>query len=259
MITYLPGLSPVTFHGNLKIYDHIVISISGGKDSHAMLFLLRDMAEKQGVLDRIVCTYMDTGMEWHNADAHVRYLCGVAGVRVVVLKHKRGLLDEFISRSDKNYGKRCFPSPSCRYCTSNFKVDPHDKHIRTLRGNILCCTGERRQESLTRAGYADFYRYEKLTLQNGTRNVDFWRPVLDYQLADIWAVIKDSGAKRHEAYDLGAKRLGCAGCIFSSDRDLKIEMENNQEIFHKLDKIEADSGSTMAVGKGRIRDRIRMA
>ena len=66
-----------------------------------------------------------------------------------------------------------------------------------------------------------------------------------------------SGVDRHNCYDLGCERLGCAGCIFSSDRELKIEMENNPHIFEALDKLEADSGFTMSNTGKRIRERIK--
>lgn len=60
---YLPGMEPdaelraeLKFCGgvlDLRQFDKIFISISGGKDSHAMLWLVKELAEKQGVADRL--------------------------------------------------------------------------------------------------------------------------------------------------------------------------------------------------------------
>lgn len=70
---YLSGMEPdAELHAELKFYggvldlrqfDKIFISISGGKDSHAMLWLVKELAEKQGVADRLIAMYADTGME----------------------------------------------------------------------------------------------------------------------------------------------------------------------------------------------------
>ena len=59
MNIYLPGFEPdaaereqlrfVNGVLDLRQFDKIFISVSGGKDSHAMLFLVRDLADRQGV------------------------------------------------------------------------------------------------------------------------------------------------------------------------------------------------------------------
>jgi len=56
---FLPGFEPdaaeraqLRFVGgvlDLRQFDKILVSISGGKDSHAMLWLVRDLADRQGV------------------------------------------------------------------------------------------------------------------------------------------------------------------------------------------------------------------
>lgn len=101
---YLPGMEPdaelraeLKFYGgvlDLRQFDKIFISISGGKDSHAMLWLVKELAEKQGVADRLIAMYADTGMEWHNAGTHVEMLCRAAGVKLTTVYPVRPMLEQ---------------------------------------------------------------------------------------------------------------------------------------------------------------------
>nr|DAL71795.1 MAG TPA: hypothetical protein [Caudoviricetes sp.] len=56
---------------------------------------------------------------------------------------------------------------------------------------------------------------------------------------------------------MGCQRLGCAGCIFSTDHELRIEMRENPHIYEALDRLEVESGCTMSMSGKRIRDRIK--
>lgn len=198
---YLPGFEPdaaeraqLRFVGgvlDLRQFDKILVSISGGKDSHAMLWLVRDLADRQGVpRDRLLAVYADTGMEWRNAGEHVEAICKAAGA-----------------------------------------------------------------ESKARSTYAEFLSVPRLNSRE--RQVFGWRPMLAFSEADIWAMVRDTGVPRHVCYEMGCNRLGCAGCIFSKDHELRIEMRENPAIFEALDRLEAESGYTMSMSGKRIRDRIK--
>ena len=94
-MTYLPGLEPdidvrreLMFTGgviDLCQFDNIFISISGGKDSHAMTFIVTELADTQGARDRLIGVYADTGMEWHNAEAQGRAICNAAKIPMHVV------------------------------------------------------------------------------------------------------------------------------------------------------------------------------
>ncbi len=243
---------------DLRQFDKIFISVSGGKDSHTMLWLVKELAEKQGVADRLIAMYADTGMEWHNAGAHVEMLCRAAGVELETVYPVRPMIKKSIFRSERirisgrdNPG---FPSPSCRWCTSHQKVAPMDKFIRQFSGKLLKVTGERWAESKARSTYAEFAAVPRLNSRE--RTVFGWRPMLAFSEADIWSMVRDTGVPRHVCYDMGCDRLGCAGCIFSRDHELRIEMRENPHIFDALDRMEAESGYTMSMSGKRIRDRI---
>lgn len=265
MNIYLPGFEPdfdvkqeLRFVGeilDLRQFDKIFVSVSGGKDSHAMLFLIRNIAEKQGALDKLVAMYADTGMEWYNAESHVRKICTAARIPLKVVYPIRTMLQQIQWQIDNHGDTVGFPSPQCRYCTQRQKICPMDTLMRKYTGTLLKVTGERWEESKTRSTYAEFIRVERITTKD--RKVYGWRPMLSFSTEDVFSMIRDSGVERHICYDLGCGRLGCAGCIFSRGQDLKTEMRENPHIFEALDKLEMDSGFTMSMDRRRIRERIK--
>lgn len=278
MNTYLPGFEPDAeereqlrfINGvlDLRQFDKIFISVSGGKDSHAMLFLVRDLADRQGVpREKLLAMYADTGMEWHNAGEHVQALCKAAGVELRIVYPVRPMIEQFKfvgnaliekNRIRKIEMKRAaiqFPTVRCRYCTSRQKIYPMDKFTRTFSGKLLKVTGERWAESKARSELPEFCSMSRLNSRD--RQVFGWRPMLAFSESDIWAMVRETGVPRHVCYDMGCDRLGCAGCIFSSDRDLRIEMRENPHIFEALDRLEIESGYTMSMTGKRIRDRVK--
>ncbi len=276
MNNFLPGMEPdfeirkeLNFIGgvlDMRQFDKIFISVSGGKDSHAMLFLVKEIAEKQGALDRLIAMYADTGMEWHNAETHVRKICAAAGIPLKIVYPVRPMIEKFafrfeqIAKNRKDIISVGFPTSKCRYCTSDQKVAPMNKFMRSY-GNInkpavlLKITGERWNESEHRSHLAEFCKIESISTT--FRKVYGWRPMLAFSTEDVFAMIRESGVERHSCYDLGCSRLGCAGCIFSRGQDLKIEMRENPEIFEALDKMEIDSGYTISMDGKLLRDRIK--
>lgn len=265
MNIYLPGFEPDAVERaqlrfingvlDLRQFDKIFISVSGGKDSHAMLFLVRDLADRQGVpREKLLAMYADTGMEWHNAGEHVQALCKAAGVELVTVYPVRPMLETFKKRM-KTPQFTIFPTTKCRFCTTYHKCDPMDKLVRKFSGKVLKVTGERWAESKARSTYTEFVSVPRLNSRD--RKVFGWRPMLEFSEADIWAMVRETGVQRHVCYDMGCDRLGCAGCIFSSDRDLRIEMRENPHIFEALDRLEAESGCTMSMTGKRIRDRVK--
>lgn len=265
MNIYLPGFEPDAaeraqlrfINGvlDLRQFDKIFISVSGGKDSHAMLFLVRDLADRQGVpREKMLAMYADTGMEWYNAGEHVQALCKAAGVELVTVYPVRPMLETFKKRM-KIPQFVIFPTTKCRFCTGYHKADPMDKLVRKFSGKVLKVTGERWAESKARSTYTEFVSVPRLNSRE--RTVYGWRPMLAYSEADIWAMVRDTGVPRHVCYEMGCNRLGCAGCIFSKDHELRIEMRENPAIFEALDRLEVESGYTMSITGKRIRDRIK--
>ena len=263
---YFPGFEPdaaeraqlrfVNGVLDLRQFDKIFISVSGGKDSHAMLFLVREMADRQGVpREKLLAMYADTGMEWYNAGEHVQALCKAAGVELLTVYPVRPMIEKVRFRLTRTCGKNPFPSQFCRWCTSEQKRHPMDKVINKFSGKLLKVTGERWEESAARSNLTEFCIVPRVTCK--TRRVFGWRPMLAFSEADIWAMVRETGVHRHVCYEMGCPRLGCAGCIFNSDHQVKIEMRENPRIFEAIDRLETELGYTMSIRGKRIRDRIK--
>lgn len=178
-MSFLPGLEPdfdvkqeLRFIGgmpDLHQFDLVFISCSGGKDSHAMLFFVKEIAEKQGASDRLIAMYADTGMEWHNAESHVRKICKAANVPLEVVYPVRPMLEKFafrisqVQKNGKDFVKVAFPTSACRYCTSAQKCSPMDNFMRKYTGKLLKVTGERWAESKARSNYAEFVKVDRIS------------------------------------------------------------------------------------------------
>ncbi|MEG8058514.1 phosphoadenosine phosphosulfate reductase family protein [Sphingomonas sp. 22L2VL55-3] len=104
-----------------------------------------------------------------------------------------------------------------RWCSPALKIDVLAAAIRNqprfLDGHTLVITGERAEESPSRARYATLEPHRTSTLAHA---VDHWRPVHDWTERLIWDAISQARTSPHPAYVLGWDRLSCRACIFGS-------------------------------------------
>lgn len=105
-----------------------------------------------------------------------------------------------------------------RWCSSILKIDVAASSITNdprfkAGGKVLMVTGERRQESSNRAGYATVERHKSTTLK---RRVEQWRAVLEWKEEEVWEIIERYRVRAHPAYYLGWGRVSCFPCIFGS-------------------------------------------
>lgn len=230
---------------DLTLYDHIIVSLSGGKDSHAMLWWAYGEALCQGVQDRLIAIHADTGAEWKQTRDHCRYLCDNLTVRLTVATPFRPLPEHIEKRG-------MWPSAACRYCTSDCKRAAIDKVIRWMNPasedrTILILTGERREESPKRSKLRPIEAHERLSTRK--RKVISWRPMLDAKVERIWELIEESGLRRHPAYDFGNDRLSCAMCVLASENDIRNGARFHPELAETYLRMERDMKHTFRSGR----------
>lgn len=258
--------TPDTIREQLEAGADLAISISGGKDSQALLSALTREHAAQGWTGRVFAIHADLGrMEWTQTDAIVAAQAEAAGVELVVVQRAKGdLLARIQDRRAQldGTGRPFWPSSAARYCTSDLKRDPIDKHLRTL-SNVVVAMGLRADESSARAKKLPCQIRSRITTQ--ARQAHDWNPILHWSEADVWAELGTSieslagrrelyaaglerlalaGWTSHPAYVFGNERLSCALCVLASRSDLVNGARHNPAIFAELLDMERSTGCT---------------
>lgn len=91
-------------------------------------------------------------------------------------------------------------------------------HPKFLGKRTLVLTGERAEESASRAHYARFERHrsDTRTSKRVPRHIDVWRAVHGWSEARVWDAMRRWRIQPHPAYMLGWGRLSCRACVFGS-------------------------------------------
>lgn len=249
-----------------KSLFNFVASISGGKDSQAML--------KQMQLDEMVphsIIHCDLGkMEWSESLPHCyRIAQEYFGMECIVLKRKDGLgLLEYIQRRMNKLsgtGKPFWPSSKARFCTSDTKRAPSDAYYRTLPTDkiIVSMEGIRADESAARSkkqpltvrkGVTSSY-YKDMTSEQaianfkpGKRLVLTYYPIFNKTTEDVYELCGQSIDKliearkeyrmsgavpswwtMHPAYAYGNNRVSCRFCILGDLNDLRVAKQESKD------------------------------
>jgi 3'-phosphoadenosine 5'-phosphosulfate sulfotransferase (PAPS reductase)/FAD synthetase len=225
----------------------LVVSISGGKDSQAMLqALVAEHGARSEWTGPIVAVHADLGRaEWHQTPAIVEAQAAAAGVELHVVQRAKGdLLQRLEAREEQVRGqdKPFWPSSAARYCTSDLKRDPIDKFLRTF-DHVVCAVGIRRQESTGRASKPCWETRKRIVTQS--RRALTWHPIIEWSEAEIWEALGGRhGDLVHPAYALGNDRLSCSLCVLASRADLERGAKHNPEYHQALIQLERRSGFT---------------
>lgn len=128
-----------------------------------------------------------------------------------------------------------FPSSSMRFCTDRLKVEPVKRlifdPIWESEKAVVSWQGVRADESFARR---DLPGFQQLNERRGDYYVS--RPLIEWTIHDVWAMLKRHRLPRNPLYDHGMTRVGCLPCIFSRKSELRIMAERFPEA---VDRIEA--------------------
>ena len=271
-----PGGAP-----DLASYDHILVFLSGGKDSIACLdAVLAAGADPR----RIELHHHDVDgageavMDWPVTASYCQTLAASFNLPLFVSWKEGGFVREMLranaptapihyqtpegvrvvgGNGPRNTRLR-FPQVSAdlsvRWCSAYLKIMVADALIRGddrfLDRRTLVVTGERAEESPSRARYAAFETHRTDT-RNGSRrrrHVDHWRPVHAWREADVWDAMNRQGIVPHVGYQLGWRRLSCMACIFMSANQAASIRYMTPAIFDTLAGYEQSFGCTIKRG-----------
>lgn len=129
----------------------LAVSISGGKDSQALLSALADEYALRGWTGPIYAVHAHLGRaEWPQSLAHCRRIAEQAGVELVVVHRPQGdLVDQIRARALKlaGTGKAPWPDAQNRYCTSDQKRGQLDTQMRNPwpTATMRYCTADQKR------------------------------------------------------------------------------------------------------------------
>ncbi len=219
--------------------EHNIISVSGGKDSTALLLLAIERST-----ENMQAVFADTGNEHQQTYDYVQYLSEnvfpirrvvadfsqqIEGKRQYVLTKwaEKGVSQADIDRAaaalvptgnpflDLCIWKGRFPSSKAAFCSEELKRNPIIRQVQNplldAGDDVVSWQGVRRDESLRRSTLPE----RELKLRREDTGAELWnyRPILDWTAADVFAMHDKRGAMKNPLYSQGMGRVGCMPCI----------------------------------------------
>lgn len=261
-------------------YDLALICHSGGKDSMAtMLWLLEKGFPKERIElhHQLVDGTTSTLMDWPVSRSYVDRVGEAFGIPVFHSWREGGFEREMCRNSQRTAPvswqsvsgtirtaggdrggetvRRKFPQTSAnlsvRWCSSYQKIDVFARVLtndeRFHNKKILVITGERAEESASRANYLEFEPH-RTDLRNGVkyqRHVDHLRPIHKWPETKVWAIIEKYRVNPHPAYWLHYSRASCRSCIFNGPDEWATLRTHMPEAFHPIAGYESNFGVTI--------------
>jgi 3'-phosphoadenosine 5'-phosphosulfate sulfotransferase (PAPS reductase)/FAD synthetase len=266
---------------DLREYEKIIVSYSGGKDSTACVLHLLDLGVPRGCIELWHQAVDgrpggDPFFDWPITEAYCEAFAAAmelpllyqwrdGGIEAEMLKMgtpTAGGTFQLLDGSEMSAGgtgkpknRLMFPAPIVdlrkRWCTSLLKIDvdamvyANDPRFKT-GCTVVELTGERRQESGNRAKYAEILPHKATTQK---RRIDKWRAVIDWTEEEVWDALKRHNINPHPCYHLGWSRCSCLPCIFGDARDWASVRALDINLFRALEELEDTFGKTIRMDK----------
>lgn len=235
---------------------HNIVSVSGGKDSTALLLLALERNT-----ENLQAVFADTGHEHQQTYEYVQHLNDkvfpIRTVRADFTKdiarkrefvatkwREQGISEDKVQRAlealhptgnpflDLCIWKGRFPSTKARFCSEELKRNPIIEQVQMPlldKGDtIWSWQGVRADESASRANLPE------LECVGGGKDAgELWnyRPILKWTAQDCFDMHRKHGIKHNPLYEQGMGRVGCMPCIHArKDELLEISRRFPEEI-----------------------------
>ena len=210
--------------------EYHILSLSGGKDSTALAFFMRDNMPE--IFEKLELVFCDTEQEIPETYDYLNKIEVFLNKTIIRLKPEKSF-DHLISIYNH------LPSIAQRWCTVELKTKVFKKYFDNLSKSknidfVNLYIGIRADEE---------YRTE--SSKHNSRKIKASYPFVDYGLhkVDIDNILEKSGIGYSDYYKW-RKRSGCYFCMFQSKNDWLNLYEHHPKLFKKAMEYEIDIGTT---------------
>ena len=194
-------------------------SISGGKDSDVMWYILSNKVFRDLEIDDYTIDFMNSTNETAQTYLHVKNDFPKDKLRIN--NPEKGMYEWL--KNDKNY---YIPTAVSRICCSTYK-EGEIKKVLNKNQNYIIFLGARKDESPNRSEY-DWDLNERMNELYRTtgknkyklyipKNWKRFLPILNWTDVDIWLYIIREQIPYNDQYNRGFNRCGCLICPYMSD------------------------------------------
>ena len=218
----------------------LIMQFSGGRDSMAMLGLVRE------VTDHFVCCFMATGLEFHGVIQFVKGICQKLGVRLLI-SHP-GLYKGNIFKRIEQF--RTFPLVGTTWCCRDLKLRPQKILLRQTfgKGQFYKLEGIRLSESVRRKYIYKEYTGTMIRPDGEHRGSFEVFPILAWCDEDVLNYLEMKGLPTNSLYNqFGVS--GCAWCPFYGVDLYRRIMAKNPDIYNRFIEWEEKLGMPSVTGR----------